>query len=74
MAKKGAICLIFDGDMPPKNITPKYNGELLTRKIQVEVGSSIPYLVCNSIHSSSCIGSIKEAGLTQQKVLSLLYG
>jgi hypothetical protein len=37
VAKKGAICPIFEGDMPPKKRTPKYNaangiiaGELLT--------------------------------------------
>jgi hypothetical protein len=37
VAKKGAICPIFEGDMSPKKYTPKYNaasgiiaGELLT--------------------------------------------
>jgi hypothetical protein len=40
MAKKGAICPIFEGDMPPKNIPPKYNaasgiiaGELLNDSV-----------------------------------------
>jgi hypothetical protein len=41
VAKKGAICPIFEGDMPPIKRTPKYNaasgiiaGELLSRNKQ----------------------------------------
>jgi hypothetical protein len=59
VAKKGAICPIFEGDMPPKKNTPKYNaasgiiaGELLKSKKKYDC----PFVI-KSVYALCCINT-----------------